>query len=128
MTQATIGQTFETLRKRLGLSRREVAELADVTPSRVWTVERSSTAQERETHDARRILEALEKFQREYPNGKPASSRPRTTTATLRNAVKVALDGLATIAATEEDSLRRATLNELVKQVTTAAFEGSESK
>lgn len=121
--QATTGQTFEALRKRLGLSRREVAELAEMTPSRVWTIERSPLAQDRQTLDARRILEALERFQKDYPNGKPRTSKPRTSTATLKRAVKVALDGLMTIAATEEDALRRSTLNELIKQITAAAFE-----
>jgi len=126
--RATTGERLEELRRRLGLSRREVAELAKVTPSRVWTVERSPLAQERETLDARRIVEALEKFSRDHPNGKPTSSRPRTTTATLRNAVKVALDGVATLAATEDDSLRRAGLKLLHQQITAAAFEGSERK
>lgn len=116
---------LEELRKSLGLSRREVSELTGFTPSRIWTIERSPSAQARDTYDARRILDAMEAWSKANPNGKPASNKPRTTTATLRHAVKVALDGLLTIAATEEDSLRRASLNELVKQITTAAFEES---
>lgn len=120
------GKAIEQVRLGLGLSRREVAELTRLPASRIWTVERSTLAQERQTLDARRVVDALEAYAKQHPNGKPATDRPRTTTATLRRAVKIALDGVATIAATEEDPLRRAALSLLHKQITAAAFEGSE--
>src|ERR1700760_3518611 len=116
---------LESRRKSLGLSRREVAELIGIKESKVWTLERSLGSET--TFDYRRALEALDAYAATHPEGKPSKTTRRTrTTSDYRQAVKVALDGIAILAANDPDAGSRAELLKLHADVTAAAMKGGE--
>lgn len=129
MTQPTHdGQTVKELREHLGLSRREVSEMTGLTPSQIWTIEHSPSMAERGTANFRHVIEKMQEWELANPQGKDRKpTRPRSTTTTLRHALKLALTGIAGLAAIEsiEPAVRDALLG-LHDRVTTAALAAPE--
>lgn len=80
-------ETMEQLRKRMNLSRREVATLAGVTQSQVWRMEHADLA----TSEVMwiKIWDALVAFEGENPDGKPKitpkTKAPKADNTTHKN-------------------------------------------